>query len=102
MYDWIEVEYLNSVADPDPVPFLTLDPGSQTHIYDSLMKHFWVKSTIILSVLAKKNFLHRFKNKLFTIKRYFIFVAQKVLDKNFFFPSYSFGAVVGSRIRDGS
>jgi hypothetical protein len=30
MYDWIEVEYLSSVADPDPGcgAFLTLDPGS--------------------------------------------------------------------------
>ncbi len=56
------------VADPDPrtCAFLTLDPGSgigffripdpgnQTHIFDSLMTNFWVKSTIILSVLVKK------------------------------------------------
>ncbi len=41
--------------------FLTLDPegvfpdpGSQPQIFDSLMTKFWVKSTIILSVLAKK------------------------------------------------
>jgi hypothetical protein len=35
--------------------FLTLDPGSQTHIFDSLMKIFWVKSTLILSVLVWLN-----------------------------------------------
>jgi hypothetical protein len=40
---------------PDP-GFRILDPGSQTHIFDRLMKSFWVKSTIILSVLAKKIF----------------------------------------------
>ncbi len=34
--------------------FLTLDPGYLTHIFDSLMTNYWVKSTIILSVLAKK------------------------------------------------
>jgi hypothetical protein len=40
--------------DPGSDAFFTLDPGSQTHIFDSLMTNFWVKSTIILSVLAKK------------------------------------------------
>ncbi len=61
-----------SVADPDlgSGAFLTLDPWSwigffririsdpesQTHIFDSLMTNLWVKSTIILSVLAKKSF----------------------------------------------
>ncbi len=37
------------VADPDPGSgaFLTLNPGSQTHILDILMTNFWVKSTII-------------------------------------------------------
>ncbi len=33
-----------------PIP----DPGSKTHIFDSLMNNFWVKSSIILSVLTKK------------------------------------------------
>ncbi len=49
-----------SVADPDPGSgaFLTPgsgirnrffpDPGSQTHIFESLMTIFWVKSSIIL------------------------------------------------------
>ncbi len=43
-----------SVADLDlgSGDFLILDPGSQTHIFDSLMTNFWVKSTIILSVFA--------------------------------------------------
>ncbi len=47
---------MRSVADLDPGSgdFFTLDPGSQTHIFDSLMTNVWVKSTIILSVLAKK------------------------------------------------
>ena len=33
------------------------DPGSQTDIIDILMTNFWPKSTIILSVLAKKCYL---------------------------------------------
>ncbi len=58
----------SSVADPVPGSgaFLTLDPGygvgffripdpgSKTHIFYSLITNFWVKSTIILSALAKK------------------------------------------------
>jgi hypothetical protein len=59
---------VNSVADPKSGAFLTLDPGfglgffrisdsgSQTHIFDSLMTKFGVKSTIILCVLAFKKF----------------------------------------------
>jgi hypothetical protein len=30
------------------------NPGFKTHIFDSLMANFWVKSTIILNVFAKK------------------------------------------------
>jgi len=44
-----------SVADPDPGSgaFMTpgsrmLDPGYQTHIFESLVTIFWVKSYIIL------------------------------------------------------
>jgi hypothetical protein len=41
---------VSSVADPDPGSgigaFLT--PGSQTHMYESLVTTFWVKSSIIL------------------------------------------------------
>jgi hypothetical protein len=31
-----------------------LDPGSQTHILDSCMAYFWVKSATVLGVWAKK------------------------------------------------
>jgi hypothetical protein len=60
----------------DPVPFGSWirnrffpDPGSQPHtgIFDSFMTNFWVKSIIILSVWAKKNFFTFLKMKLFTI-----------------------------------
>jgi hypothetical protein len=47
-----------SVADPESAAFLTpgsrirnrlfADPGSQTHIFESLVIIFWVKSYIIL------------------------------------------------------
>jgi hypothetical protein len=30
-----------------------LDPGSQTHIFESLVKIFWVKTSIILKKLAQ-------------------------------------------------
>ncbi len=40
------------------------DTGSQTHIFNSLMTNFWVKSTINLSVLAKKKFFTYSKIKL--------------------------------------
>jgi hypothetical protein len=64
-----------SVADPDPGSgaFLAYF-GSQSHIFDSLMTNFWAKSTIILSVLAKKNVL--FKNNINTYN-FMIFVATK-------------------------
>jgi hypothetical protein len=44
------------VTDPDPGSgiFLEVFPGSQTHIFDSLMTNFWVQKTIILSDLVKK------------------------------------------------
>ncbi len=51
----------DSVADRDPGLVFSgswiSDPRSQTHIFDSLMTNFWVKSTKILSVLAKRIFL---------------------------------------------
>ncbi len=31
-----------------PCLFDPLDPGSQTHIYERVVKNFWVKSSIIL------------------------------------------------------
>jgi hypothetical protein len=33
------------------------DPGSQIQIFDNFMTNFWIKVTIILSVLALKNSL---------------------------------------------
>jgi hypothetical protein len=42
----------SSVADPDPVPFWPQGPGSQTHIFESLVTIFGVKSSIILRKLA--------------------------------------------------
>ncbi len=65
-----------SVADPDPGSGAFLnpgpgsgilnrffpDPGSQTHIFESLVTNFWVKSSIIFEKWPKK-FLHHFKNK---------------------------------------
>jgi hypothetical protein len=86
-----------SVADLDlgSGAFLTLDPGSQTNIFDILMTNFWVKNNIIFNVLAEKNFLYLFKNKISCNSM--IFVATKMVGQ--FFPS-SFGAVVRSEIRD--
>ncbi len=37
-----------SVADPDPGSGAFLIPGPQTHIFESLVTIFWVKSSIIL------------------------------------------------------
>jgi len=76
---------ISSIANPDPgtSAFLTLDPekvfpdpGSQTHIFDSLMTDFRVNRTIILSALAKQNFLYQFKNKI--IHNFMIFVATEM------------------------
>jgi hypothetical protein len=72
------------------------DPGSQTHIFGSSVTNLWVKSTIIPSVLAKK-FLYMFKYK--SMYKFMMFVATKNKRTKTFFPS-SFGAVVGSGIRD--
>jgi hypothetical protein len=73
------------------------DPGSHTYIFDSLMTNFCLKSTIILSVLAKKNF-YLFKHKIFQ-QFYDIFGYKMVGWDKKNFPS-SFGAVIGSGIRD--
>ncbi len=86
------------VADPDPrtCAFLTLDlgsgigffripdPGNQTHIFDSWMTNFWVNSTIILSVLAKKNFFTFSKIKLFSIL--WSLWLQKIVGQTNFLP----------------
>jgi hypothetical protein len=48
------------------------DPGSRTHIFDSLITDFWAQSTEILNVL-EKIFFDLFKNKI--IYNFMIFVA---------------------------
>jgi hypothetical protein len=58
---------------------------------------FWVNSTIMLSVLGKK-ILYLFKN--WIIYNFMIFVATNNGKAKLFSPS-SFGATVGSGIRDG-
>ncbi len=54
---WIGIKrwQSTSVVDPDPVDPWILDPnrffpdpGSQTHVFESLVTIFWVKSSIIL------------------------------------------------------
>ncbi len=86
MKSWIIVKtslkLLSSVADPDPGSgaFLTLDPGYRKFflipdlgsripnpIFFIACDIFWVKSTVILSVLAKKITFTCSKIKLFTI-----------------------------------
>jgi hypothetical protein len=51
------------------------DPGSETHIFDSLVTYFWVKSTIIVLIFWQKNFLCLLKNNFFCY--FIIFVATK-------------------------
>ncbi len=67
------------------------DPGSQIHIFESLVTIFWVKSSIILWKLAEIFF---FSTKI--ICNFVKFVATwKVMTTNFFSP-LSFVAVFGS------
>ncbi len=82
----------------DPVPFWPLnpesgirnrffpDPGSQSHIFESLVKIFWLKSSKILWKLAQIFFLQHFKTKI--IYNFVKFVATwKGMTTNFFHPS---------------
>jgi hypothetical protein len=95
----------------DPVPFCTLDPGSgigffrirdpgsriPNTYFESIVKMFWVKSSIILLKIGSNFFLKYFKN---LIIFYFVeFVATKKVDTKFLSP-LSFVAVFGSEIRD--
>ena len=100
----------SSVADPDPGygAFLTPrpgsgigffpDPGSQTHIFESLLTHFWVKKSIILSKTGPNIFLQHFKNKI--IYNFGKFGTTKKGKTTNFFSPVSFVAVFGSGIRD--
>ncbi len=60
------------------------DPGSQTHIFESLVTIFWVQSSIILWKLAQIFF--------FSISKGY----KKGTYENKFFPPLSFAAVFGS------
>ncbi len=60
------------------------------------MANFWVRNTIILSVLVKKFFFTCSKIKLFTI--FMIFLTTKNGRTTKFFSHSSFEAVVGSGI----
>ena len=72
------------------------NPGSQTHIFESLLTIFWVKSSIILF----KKFLQHFKNKI--IFNFVKFVAtKKGMTTNFFAPlSFVLSLDPGSEIQD--
>ncbi len=68
------------------------DPGSQTHIFESLVTNFWVKSSIILENWPK------FFSSALIIFNFVMFVAtKKGMTTNFFSP-LSFVAVFGSVI----
>jgi hypothetical protein len=62
------------------------------------MTNVWVKSTIILSVLAN-NFLYLFQNKIIYNFMTFLVTVQKMVGQKLF-PQYSFVAAVGSGIQD--
>jgi hypothetical protein len=74
-YSYLCTDILTSVADPDPGSgaFLTPgtgirdrffpDPGSLTHILESFVTIFWVKSSIIFFKLAKFFFFNIYKMK---------------------------------------
>jgi hypothetical protein len=99
-----------SVADPDPGSgaFLTHgsgirnrffpDPRSQTHIFESLVTIFWVKSSLYSLKIGPNFFLQHFKNK---IVQFVKFMAPKKGMTIKIFSPLSFIAVFGSGIRDG-
>ncbi len=70
------------------------DPGSQTHIFESLVTNFWVKSSLILWKLAQIVFLQHFENEI--IFNFVKFVATKKGMTIIYFSSLSFVAVFGS------
>ncbi len=77
----------------DPVPFWPLDPGSQTHIFESLETNLCVKSSIILWKLAQIFFLK-------IVQFCEIYDSKNKVWPQFFFSPMSFIAVSGSGIRD--
>jgi hypothetical protein len=76
--------------------FRILDPGSQTHIFESLMTIFWVESSIILCKLTQI-FFSQFKINI--IFSFVIFGATKT-GRTTHFCHPSLVAVFGSGIRD--
>ncbi len=72
------------------------DPGSLSHIFESLVTNFWVKRSIILYKLAQIFFLYPFKNKIIFNLVILGERLQKKVGQQFFLP-FSFIAVVGSR-----
>jgi hypothetical protein len=85
-----------SVADPGSGAFLT--PGSQTHIFESLVTIFWGKKFYNSLKIDPNFFLQHSKTKI--ICNFVKFVATlKVMTTKFFSP-LSFVAVFGSGIRD--
>ncbi len=74
MYRWKKFNILYSVPDPGSGAFLTPgsgirnrffpDPVSQSHIFESLVTIFWVKSSILLWKLAQIFCLQHFETKI--------------------------------------
>ncbi len=81
--------------------FLIQDLGSQTHIFESLMTIFWVKSYIILCKYTKLALIFSFASS--KVRKFLILWylwLQKKTTNNCFSP-LSFLDVFGSEIRDG-
>jgi hypothetical protein len=62
---WLQPVLRIRIRDTEIGFFRITDPGSQTHIFDSLMTFFGVKSTIILCKLAQSFFFTCSKKKKF-------------------------------------
>ncbi len=76
-----------SVADPDPGSGAFLTPGSQNHIFESLMTIFWIKSSIILWKAAQIFFFSNSNTKQFSVL-WNLWLQNKVWQKKFFTPLF--------------
>ncbi len=72
---------IRTLFSPDP------DPGSQIHIFESLMTIFWAESSIILCKLAQIFFFTSSKLIYFTIL-WFLWLLKKVGQRIFFTPLF--------------
>ncbi len=90
---WTEVAFLTPGSEIRNRFFP--DPGSQTHIFDSLETIFWVKGSINWPKFFSSAFLKYNNFQFFEICGY------KKRHDNYFFFTLSFVAVFGSGIRDG-